>query len=361
MRRIGIVGGGLAGLTVAYRRAAAGDAVVLVEPSPRLGGQLWTERYEGFVVEHGAEGFVARSEAVPALAAALGPALHTDLVGQEETRSYGFDGARLVALGPGEAATFLGFQVPRDEMGKGIRAFRRGMGQIVEALAAAIAGKVDVRAGTRAASVSAPMSGRPRLALEGGPALEVDALVVATGAAAAATLLGDELGDVARALGGAPTMSSCTVTLAYARQDVDHPLDGTGFVVAEAHQEHGFRACTFITSKFAGRAPEGRVSLRIFFRPTREDLASLDDAAWTARAEACLRRVFPIHGPPLHAWVSRWPDALPVFTPVHRERVQALEAALAGRGVLLAGSAFHGSGIDAAVRSAEASAQALSG
>ena len=190
---------------------------------------------------------------------------------------------------------------------------------------------------------------------------EVDAVVVATGAAAAAALLAGGFGDVARALGGAPTLSSCTVTLAYAREAVEHPLDGTGFVVAEAHQAHGFRACTFITSKFPARAPEGHASLRVFFRPTREDLASLDDAAWTARAEAGLRRVFPVHGPPLHAWVSRWPDALPVFAPGHVARVRALEAALAGRGVLLAGAAFHGSGIDAAVRSAEAAAQALSG
>jgi oxygen-dependent protoporphyrinogen oxidase len=41
--------------------------------------------------------------------------------------------------------------------------------------------------------------------------------------------------------------------------------------------------------------------------------------------------------------------------------VAALERALAGSGVLLAGAAFHGSGIDAAVRSAEAAAAAIRG
>ena len=40
--------------------------------------------------------------------------------------------------------------------------------------------------------------------------------------------------------------------------------------------------------------------------------------------------------------------------------IPGLEAALAGKGVLLAGSAFHGSGIDAAVRSAESAAARLS-
>ncbi len=138
-----MIGGGLAGLTVAFRRSAAGDEVVLFEASHRLGGQLWTERTGGFVVEHGAEGFVARSEAVPALAADLG--IGGELIGQSETRSYGFDGSRLVALAAGEAASFLGFQVPRDELGKGIRTFRLGMGQLADALVGALGGRAGVR------------------------------------------------------------------------------------------------------------------------------------------------------------------------------------------------------------------------
>ena len=82
MARIGVIGGGLAGLTVAFRRLGAGDDVVVFEgdPAKRLGGQLWTERVDGFVVEHGAEGFVAGSESLPVLAADLGIA--GDLVGQ---------------------------------------------------------------------------------------------------------------------------------------------------------------------------------------------------------------------------------------------------------------------------------------
>jgi oxygen-dependent protoporphyrinogen oxidase len=354
-RRIAVVGGGLAGLTVAFRRARAGDRVVLFEPAPRLGGQLWTERRDGFVVEHGAEGFVARSEAVPSLAADLG--IGDDLVGQEETRSYGFDGERLVPLAQGEAATFLGFQVPREELGKGIRTFRLGMGQLSDALARAIDGRVDVRLERRVLSVEPAAEAGFRVHLGGGATEEADAVVLATHAAGAASLLEGAFGAAASALRASPTLSSCTVTLAFRREALGHPLDGTGFVVAAAHQDHGFRASTFITSKFAGRSPHGMASVRLFFRPVPEDFA-LGDDAWVARAEASLRRVFPVTEGPVSAWVSRWPAALPVFDPAHVARVAALEAAL-GRGVLLAGAAFHGSGIDAAVRSAEAAARAL--
>jgi len=49
-----------------------------------------------------------------------------------------------------------------------------------------------------------------------------------------------------------------------------------------------------------------------------------------------------------------------VFDATHRARISALEAALVGQRIWLAGSAFHGSGIDAAIRSGEAAALATS-
>ena len=92
-----------------------------------------------------------------------------------------------------------------------------------------------------------------------------------------------------------------------------------------------------------------------------EDLARLTDADWVERGTKQLARVIAVRGPAESAWVSRWPSALPVFDSAHRERVEALEAALSGQNLYLAGAAFHGSGIDAAVRSAEHTARALGG
>src|SRR5882672_4085212 len=119
MSRIGIIGGGLAGLTVAYRRLLAGDSVVLFEAAPRVGGQLWTELEAGFVIEHGAEGFVARSQAIPVLARDLG--IGDALIGQSTFKSYGWNGSSLAALAPGQAGASLGFQVAKDELGQGIK------------------------------------------------------------------------------------------------------------------------------------------------------------------------------------------------------------------------------------------------
>jgi oxygen-dependent protoporphyrinogen oxidase len=351
-----IIGGGLAGLTAAFRLAGS-VPVTLLEAGPRLGGQIWTEAADGFVIERGAEGFVFRSEAVPALVRDLDMA-ENELIGQALMRSYGFDGERLLTLQPGEAASFLGFQVSKEDLGKGIRSLRRGMGSLIAAFDAALRERIQLRLGTRTRAIEA-RDGHLRVELAGREALEADAVIVATSAAAAAELLQPIAASAAAPLRHAPTLSSVTVELAYPRDAIAHALDGTGFVVAEAAQRDGLRACTFTSSKFVDRAPAGNVSLRSFIRPSADELATLDDAGFAERAERGLELVLGVRGRPLRSWVSRWKDALPVFTDAHREQVAALEQALTSVPVLLAGSAFHGAGIDAAVRSGERAAATL--
>ncbi|MEE6176274.1 protoporphyrinogen oxidase [Mycobacterium sp. 050134] len=70
-----VVGGGISGLTAAYRlRAAAGPAasITLFEPGDRLGGILRTESVGGQPMDLGAEAFILRRPEMPALVAELG-------------------------------------------------------------------------------------------------------------------------------------------------------------------------------------------------------------------------------------------------------------------------------------------------
>ncbi|SVA30154.1 uncharacterized protein METZ01_LOCUS83008 [marine metagenome] len=356
--RIVIIGGGLAGLTAAVGLSSR-YAVTVLDARPRLGGQILTEVHGGCVVERGAEGFVFRSEALPRLAGAVG--LSDQLVGQSVTRSYGFDGERLRVLAPGEAATFLGFQVSRDDLGLGIRSFRGGMGSLVLALIAHLDGRVGLRTGMAADYIELRSAG-VRVVLDDGGSLETDAVIVATPARVAASLLQHNFDPQASALLAAPVLSSVTVELAFARGAVDHPLDATGFVVAQDAQQDGLRACTFTSTKFADRSTSERVLLRLFFRPEAEQLEgslAVNDEGWVGRATEGLRRVLRVTEEPLASWVSHWPDALPVFDDAHRAAVAQLETRLEGAPIELAGSAFHGPGIDAAVRSGERAAERL--
>jgi oxygen-dependent protoporphyrinogen oxidase len=59
-RRIAIIGGGIAGLAAANRIREVDPTcdVTLFEASNRFGGALWTERRDGFLIEHGADSFI---------------------------------------------------------------------------------------------------------------------------------------------------------------------------------------------------------------------------------------------------------------------------------------------------------------
>lgn len=101
-----VVGGGISGLTAAYRlRVAAGDDanITLFDPGDRLGGILRTEQLGGRPMDLGAEAFVLRRPEMPALLAELGLA----------DRQLGTTGARPLIysqaeLHPLPAATVVG-------------------------------------------------------------------------------------------------------------------------------------------------------------------------------------------------------------------------------------------------------------
>jgi protoporphyrinogen/coproporphyrinogen III oxidase len=64
MKRIAIIGGGIAGLSAAFylekaRRAGANLQWVLFEKSDRLGGVIQTEHHDGFVIEAGPDSFLS--------------------------------------------------------------------------------------------------------------------------------------------------------------------------------------------------------------------------------------------------------------------------------------------------------------
>ena len=97
--RIVVVGGGLAGLTAAYRLNQAGYPVKLHEASSRLGGRCWTIRgafVEGQLGEHGGELIDQGHTAIRHLASELGLKLENLLQGEASGTepTYYFDGSR---------------------------------------------------------------------------------------------------------------------------------------------------------------------------------------------------------------------------------------------------------------------------
>jgi oxygen-dependent protoporphyrinogen oxidase len=72
MGAVAIVGGGIAGLTAAYRLKQRGVRVVVYEAGGRVGGAIWSRRSDGYLAELGPNSLSAPSPAVRALIAELG-------------------------------------------------------------------------------------------------------------------------------------------------------------------------------------------------------------------------------------------------------------------------------------------------
>ncbi|HEX6240201.1 MAG TPA: protoporphyrinogen oxidase [Polyangiales bacterium] len=70
--RVAVIGGGITGLSAAYRLVQRGADVTLYEGGTRVGGLLGTERFDGFVMETGPDSILSEKPWALALAEELG-------------------------------------------------------------------------------------------------------------------------------------------------------------------------------------------------------------------------------------------------------------------------------------------------
>ncbi|CAN5649149.1 protoporphyrinogen oxidase [soil metagenome] len=177
--------------------------------------------------------------------------------------------------------------------------------------------------------------------------LRARAVILALPAPAAARLL-DPLDPVAAALcREVPYVSTASVAMAWRREDVPHPLDGSGFVVARSHNPLRITACTWVSSKWEGRAPAGTVLLRVFIGGSHDpEAVSLPENQLVETAWRETSAVLGMSVPPLFARVYRWPDAGAQHNVGQRARVAGIERRLAVHaGLFVAGSGFRSVGI----------------
>lgn len=73
--RVAIVGGGISGLALAERLAAAGAEPLILEAEDRVGGKIATIEKDGFLLEAGPNGFLDQAPETVRLVERLGPAL----------------------------------------------------------------------------------------------------------------------------------------------------------------------------------------------------------------------------------------------------------------------------------------------
>jgi len=233
--------------------------------------------------------------------------------------------------------------------------FAEGMSTLVDALAS----RLPAGAARTHSSVSRIERDADRWRVVGatGSAEPADAVILACPAHASAELLSGLAPRLSSELAAIDYASSATMSMAFRRDQIRHPLDGFGFVVPAAEQR-SMIAGTFASVKFAGRAPAGFVLMRTFLGgAVQPHIYALDGDALRKRVLDDLRALIGIEGTPQFVEIHHWPQSMPQYPVGHLGRVARINELLSEQPSLaLAGNAFGGVGIPDCVHSGETAA-----
>ena len=455
-REVIVIGGGISGLTAAWRLKMAGVDVCVLESTEVVGGAMRTERREGFLLENGPFNVIVRDPAfehlldefgdeVEVIVAdrAVGRAryvlhrrrlckvpttpielLRTSLltlggkvrlirglavsrrgigvdasIHDAATRRFGrqvADGlvsAMCVGIFSGDSrelslrgcfptvadvdertrsplACALSKRLPsKPRKGKRLRRHRRGLVSFREGLGAlpgALARRLGSKILTNCAAEAIRMAGRGyevQCTLHHGEQINVRSrhLVLAVPKVVASALLCPVAPEIDETLKTISATSLVVLNLGFDRSDINHPLDGYGFLVPRTESSCPLLGVLWADSVFPHHAPPDRRLLRVFMGgSSRPDMLSKSDTELVEIALTELSDLLHLSGDPVLIHVCRWPDAVPQYTIGHVRRVAQIRHDLRQRRRLhLIGNYLEGVSINECVRSAAHAAEQI--
>lgn len=304
--------------------------------------------------------FLARRMGAEAAAQLAAPLLAGVFAGDAHTLSMQAAFPQLVDLEKSHGSLFTGmnggksvWQVLRERPTRASNPFlslRGGLGQLVDTLVAALPAE-SLRLRTRVLGLAARDAGAwvrtsagdyaaSRVCF-GGPPWAAAELLGALDPAFQASLL--------RIHG----FSTATVFFGWDEAAVHQDLTASGFIVPPGEGE--ILAATFISSKWAHRAPQGKVLVRAFVGGARQDITSFSDSQLLHVALRELSTLLGDWGAPEWTRVFRYSKGTPQPELGHGERLAALHSTLARYPWLsVIGSGYGAVGIPDCVRQANA-------
>jgi oxygen-dependent protoporphyrinogen oxidase len=189
---------------------------------------------------------------------------------------------------------------------------------------------------------------------------DADIVVLSTPAKALSPIMQSTDASIAAALSKVQYSSSAVLNMLFDASDIDQTINGFGFVVPEI-EKRSILACSFSSTKFAGRVPPNKVLLRVFVGGVlHPELFELSDGELIQTALHDLRAYMKISRYPNRVWIKRWTKAMPQYNLGHFELVQNLKRQFAAHeGLVWCGSALTGVGIPDCVRAGFESATAV--
>jgi oxygen-dependent protoporphyrinogen oxidase len=249
-------------------------------------------------------------------------------------------------------------QARRAAAGGAFRSFPQGMARLVAALTAALP-PGTVRLGTSAERVDRE-GGTWHVRTSAGT-MEADLLVLAAPAPVVGGWLRAVAPTAADHAAAIRYVSSAAVLAVYADAQIARPMPGSGYVSTPGASRDPLLATSWLSSKWAGRAPAGHTVLRGFFGGAFDEAAlSRSDDELVDLAHATWVRRFGVVGAPALTRVDRWHRSSPQHEVGHAARVGAIDEALAALPpVAVCGSGFRAIGIPDVVSDARATVSRL--
>jgi len=241
-------------------------------------------------------------------------------------------------------------------------ALRGGMQQMVDAIIARLIPE-SIKTGTIVNAIQKTATGWRVTAGSGSE--EFDAVIMASPAWAAGSLLRGVDAQLGDELSAIPYSSSITINLVYDEAKLGSLPEGFGFLVP-ASERRSMLACTFVHRKFLGRTPPGKAIFRCFLGGmNNESLLGETDEKLVATVRRELTeilgaKVIGRNAEPEHIQVTRWRRAMAQYAVGHKDRMARINSRLASLpGLRLAGNAYDGIGVPDCIRLGRKAAKEL--
>lgn len=199
-----------------------------------------------------------------------------------------------------------------------------------------------------------------KISLKNGDTIDADTVVFASPSYETARLLtgiNDSISDI---LNKIPYTSTATVSLAFKKDGISHPMNGFGFLVPR-QEKRRITGATWVSRKFSFRSPDDSVLIRCFIGGTHnERLVFLNDKDIIEMVKGELRDIMGITSEPLLIRIYRWERAMPQYTIGHEGRLSILDKKLSEYpGMFLTGSSYRGSGISECIKDGQLTAESV--
>ena len=182
---------------------------------------------------------------------------------------------------------------------------------------------------------------------------DADILIIAIPAYVAAVLFEEIDQSIAQYLEAIPYPHVSVVCLGYQKTQVQHPLNGFGFLVPHKERRK-ILGTLWDSSIFTNRASEDTVLLRTMIGGAQfPEMADLKTDQLQDIVLDELNSILGLRGDPQMVRIYRWPRAIPQYLLGHQARLQAISNRLkAHPGLFLTGNAYHGIGMNDCITNA---------